>query len=75
MASEAFPNTDSWLPINVDPSQLRWTDGVHLDERSAALVSQAIEKSVENLVSGGSLGDPEETVKAIPEAGRPERPR
>ncbi|WP_143198725.1 hypothetical protein [Bradyrhizobium sp. AS23.2] len=55
MASEAFPNPDSWLPINVDPLQLRWTDGVHLDERSAALVSQAIEKSIESSVSGGSL--------------------
>ncbi|OKO71388.1 hypothetical protein AC629_39305 [Bradyrhizobium sp. NAS80.1] len=53
MASEAFPNPDSWLPINVDPSQLRWTDGVHLDERSAAMVARAIEKSIENSVPGG----------------------
>jgi hypothetical protein len=55
MASEAFPSRGSWLTIDVDPSQLRWTDGVHLDERSAALVSQAIEKSIEKSVSGGSL--------------------
>ncbi|WP_354126556.1 hypothetical protein [Bradyrhizobium sp. RT9b] len=75
MASEAFPNTASWLPINVDPSQLRWTDGVHLDERSAALVSQSIEKSIENSVSGGSDGDLKETVKAVQELGHSEGPR
>lgn len=55
MASEAFPNADSWLPINVDLSQLRWTDGVHLDERSAAVVAQAIEGSIEGLTARGGL--------------------
>lgn len=43
MAAEAFPDAASWLTIGVDPSQLRWTDGVHLDARSAAMVGRAIE--------------------------------
>lgn len=55
MATEAYPNVGSWLPINVDRSQLRWTDGVHLDERSAALIARAIEEAIENLTARGSL--------------------
>lgn len=49
LAAAAFPDQSSWLQIDVDRSQLRWTDGVHLDERSAILVSRAIEAATGKL--------------------------
>ena len=50
MAAEGFPDAASWLMISLDPSQLRWTDGIHLDTRSAAMVARAIEAaSVQHL--------------------------
>jgi hypothetical protein len=54
MASEAYPGNSSWLSINVDRSQLRWTDGVHLDDRSAAIMARAIEEAIENLARAGA---------------------
>jgi hypothetical protein len=38
--------TDRVLQLHLDSDQLRWTDGAHLDERSAIIVLQAIEKEV-----------------------------
>jgi hypothetical protein len=43
---EAFPDRTVWLPINAPLSELRWADGVHLDERSALIVVRAIEKAL-----------------------------
>jgi hypothetical protein len=40
----AFPDRSRWLPIDVDRSELRWDDGVHLDARSAVLVSRYLDK-------------------------------
>lgn len=40
---EAFPDHALWLPIDPPRSELRWADGVHLDERSALIVVRAIE--------------------------------
>ena len=42
----AFPDRGHWLPINPPISELRWADGVHLDERSALLVVRAIESAL-----------------------------
>lgn len=42
----AFPDRGRWLPINPPMSELRWADGVHLDERSALLVVRAIESAL-----------------------------
>ncbi len=42
----AFPDRDRWLPIHPPMSELRWADGVHLDERSALLVVRAIESAM-----------------------------
>ena len=42
----AFPDRERWLPINPQRSELRWADGVHLDERSALLVVRAIESAL-----------------------------
>jgi hypothetical protein len=35
-----------WLPVDVSRSELRWADGVHLDERSAVIVTQAMERAL-----------------------------
>jgi hypothetical protein len=39
----AFPDSSRWLRIDTRRSQLRWADGVHLDERSAVMVAEAME--------------------------------
>jgi hypothetical protein len=43
---EAFPDQARWLPIHPPLDELRWADGVHLDERSALLVVRAIESAL-----------------------------
>jgi hypothetical protein len=42
----AFPESKRWLSIEVNRSELRWADGVHLDERSAVIVTQALERAL-----------------------------
>jgi hypothetical protein len=42
----AFPDSKRWLPVEVDRSELRWADGIHLDERSAVIVTQAMERAL-----------------------------
>ena len=42
----AFPDSNRWLPVELDRSELRWADGVHLDERSAVIVTQAMERAL-----------------------------
>ncbi|WP_314948594.1 hypothetical protein [Bradyrhizobium cosmicum] len=42
----AFPDQALWLPIDPPRSELRWADGVHLDERSALIVVRAIERAL-----------------------------
>lgn len=41
-----FADSKRWLPIDVNRSELRWADGVHLDERSAVIVTQAMERAL-----------------------------
>ncbi|WP_407177616.1 hypothetical protein [Bradyrhizobium sp. STM 3562] len=48
---KAFPDAKQWLSIDVDRAELRWADGVHLDERSAVLVSRALDESLAKLES------------------------
>ena len=45
-----FPDFDRWLTIDVPRSELRWADGVHLDERSAFIVVQSIDRAVSSLL-------------------------
>ena len=45
-----FPAADRWLPIAYARSELRWADGVHLDERSAVIVSQSIDRVLSSLL-------------------------
>jgi hypothetical protein len=42
----AFPDSKRWLSIEVNRSELRWADGVHLNERSAVIVAQAMERAL-----------------------------
>ena len=42
----AFPDSKRWLSIEVNRSELYWADGVHLDERSAVIVTQAMERTL-----------------------------
>lgn len=46
IVDQAFPDPRLWLPIKPPMSELRWADGVHLDERSALLVVRAIESAL-----------------------------
>ena len=39
-----FPDPSRWLRIDPIRSELRWRDGIHLDERSAVIVTQSIER-------------------------------
>jgi hypothetical protein len=43
IVDQTFPDRGLWLPINPPMSELRWDDGVHLDDRSALLIVRAIE--------------------------------
>lgn len=42
----AFPDPERWLRIDANRSELRWADGVHLDERSAVIVAQSMERAL-----------------------------
>jgi hypothetical protein len=42
----AFPDPGQWLHIDYARGELRWADGVHLDERSAVTVAQSIDKAL-----------------------------
>jgi hypothetical protein len=46
IVQEAFPDPNAWLPIDPPQTELRWADGVHLDERSALIVVQSIERAL-----------------------------
>ena len=45
-----FPASDRWLHIEYARSDLRWADGVHLDERSAVIVAQSIDRTLPSLL-------------------------
>jgi hypothetical protein len=48
IVDEAFPDRALWLPIDPPRHELRWDDGVHLDERSALIVARAIESAIDS---------------------------
>jgi hypothetical protein len=45
----AFPDPARWLHIEYARAELRWADGVHLDERSAVIVTQSLDKALSSL--------------------------
>jgi hypothetical protein len=42
----AFPDPERWLRIDPPRAELRWADGVHLDERSALIVVKSLERGL-----------------------------
>jgi hypothetical protein len=44
LAKEAFPGAEKWLVISDNKSELRWIDASHMDDRSAVLVAQQIDR-------------------------------
>ena len=46
-----FPERDRWLPVAVERNELRWADSVHLDERSALIVSRSIDDALKALLA------------------------
>lgn len=46
IVAAAFPQQEQWLRLDPPAAELRWPDGVHLDERSALLVARAIEQAL-----------------------------
>jgi hypothetical protein len=46
-----FPDPDRWIGVTVTRSELRWADGVHLDERSAVIVTRSIDRSLSSLLA------------------------
>lgn len=50
-AMTEFPDRSSWLQLNLNAAELRWTDGAHLDQRSSVIVARAIETSAARLLS------------------------
>jgi hypothetical protein len=49
IAHSAFPDPDRWLKLDYPRAELRWSDGVHLDERSAVIVAQAFDRALSAL--------------------------
>jgi hypothetical protein len=41
-----FPASDSWLHFDYSRDDLRWADGIHLDERSAVIVAKSIDQAI-----------------------------
>jgi hypothetical protein len=41
-----LPDPDRWLRIDYARSELRWADSVHLDARSAVIISQSIDRAL-----------------------------
>jgi hypothetical protein len=45
-----FPDPERWLRIDFARSELRWADGVHLDERSAVIIAQSIDRTLSSFL-------------------------
>jgi hypothetical protein len=44
-----FPDPGRWLLIDDTRAELRWADGVHLDERSAVIMTRSIDRALSHL--------------------------
>ena len=45
-ALDHFGSSQDWLQLTLAKSELRWPDGMHMDERSAILTARAIEQAI-----------------------------
>lgn len=48
----AFPDPKRWLPVQMNLAELRWADGIHLDERSAIVTAAAVERALAAAADG-----------------------
>lgn len=55
-ASERFGNSQDWLHLTLAKSELRWPDGMHMDERSAVMAARAIEQAFNGLSKVSGVG-------------------
>jgi hypothetical protein len=46
IAHTKFPDSNRWLRVVFRRSELRWTDGAHLDERSALIFASALDEAI-----------------------------
>ena len=44
-----FPDSDRWLRVVFPGGELRWPDGLHLDERSAVIMAHSIDQALSSL--------------------------
>src|SRR5712671_954239 len=45
-----YPDPERWLRIDSTRRELRWPDGVHLDERSAVIATQSVDRALSSLL-------------------------
>jgi hypothetical protein len=45
-----FPDPGQWLHIDFTRGELRWADSVHLDDRSAVIVTQSVDRALSPLL-------------------------
>jgi hypothetical protein len=45
-----FPDESRWLHFDFTRSELRWADGVHLDERSAVIIARSFDRALSSLL-------------------------
>ena len=49
--AEAFGHDYSrWLSLEYPSNEIRWTDGAHLDERSAIIMARSLERAIERRI-------------------------
>jgi hypothetical protein len=41
-----------WLSLDYPSNEIRWTDGAHLDERSAIIMARSLERAIERKIGG-----------------------
>jgi hypothetical protein len=51
-AHAEFPDPQKWIPIDGSLPELRWADGVHLDERSAVIIAKQIDGFLKGVTEG-----------------------
>jgi hypothetical protein len=44
-----FPDPNRWLQMDYPRSELRWADSVHLDERSAVIMAQSLDRVLSSI--------------------------
>ncbi len=53
LAEALGPDNHRWLSLEYPADEIRWTDGAHLDERSAIIMARSLERAIEQKIGGG----------------------